>query len=236
MNIKLEPDQIIIYTLDIKSINKKNLIHDGILSQSEYDRSERFKFENDKYRYIISRSVLRNIIGKLLSLDPKVIKFLTNEFGKPFLDSAEYSNLKFNLSHSGDQIVYAFCLNKDIGIDIECIDYSINHIELANSFFTANEINFLMNSADEKNKIEKFFSIWTRKEALLKSIGTGLMPELKTIDVLDHQINFDMILPEFQNHNTQSVYISEILIHKDYKTAIASAGKINSIQIDKIEY
>lgn len=236
MNLKLNPDQIIICTLDMSTISEKKIILDGFLSSSELDRSEKFKFENDKYRYITSRSVLRNIIGKLLSLDPKLIKFLTNEFGKPFLDPAEYSNLKFNLSHSGDQIVYAFCLNTDVGIDIEYINYSINHIELANSFFTANEINFLLNSADEKNNIEKFFSIWTRKEALLKSIGTGLMPDIKTIDVLEDQINLDIFLPEFKNHNTKTVFISEILIHKDYKTAIASAGNINSIQIEKIEY
>ncbi|MFZ1517962.1 MAG: 4'-phosphopantetheinyl transferase superfamily protein [Ignavibacteriaceae bacterium] len=236
MNLKLNPDQIIICTLDMSTISEKKIILDGFLSSSELDRSEKFKFENDKYRYITSRSVLRNIIGKLLSLDPKLIKFLTNEFGKPFLDPAEYSNLKFNLSHSGDQIVYAFCLNTDVGIDIEYINYSINHIELANSFFTANEINFLLNSAHEKNNIEKFFSIWTRKEALLKSIGTGLMPDIKTIDVLEDQINLDIFLPEFKNHNTKTVFISEILIHKDYKTAIASAGNINSIQIEKIEY
>lgn len=236
MNLKLNPDQILIYTLDISTISEKKIILDGFLSSSELDRSEKFKFENDKYRYIISRSILRNIIGKLLPLDPKLIKFLTNEFGKPFLDPAEYSNLKFNLSHSGDLIVYGFCLDTDIGIDIEQIDYSINYNELAKNFFSAHEISFLINSPNEKNSIENFFRIWTRKEALLKSVGTGLLPDLKTMDVLDDQIYLDMILPEFQNNNTQSVYISEILIHEDYKTAIASVGKINSIQIEKIEY
>ena len=234
MHFNLFHNQISIYIFDITADIKNNFAYYEYLSLSEIERATRFKFEKDRNRFIISRSVLRKIIGELISLNPKLIKILTNEFGKPFLEGTEYSNLKFNLSHSGDLIVYAFCLETDVGIDIEHIDYSINYIELAKSFFSADEISFSLNSVYEKKNIENFYSIWTRKEAMLKSLGTGLLHDLKTIDVLNNKI--ELLSNEIRQSNNKTVYISELSIHNDYKTSIASFEVVNPIQIQKIEF
>ena len=83
--------------------------------------------------------------------------------GRPFLP--EYPALDFSITHS---VGVAFCALSDggrIGIDAELLRKFPNAQRLAARFF----------SPDERG--EDFFRIWTRKEAYLKYLGTGMTPE-----------------------------------------------------------
>lgn len=110
------------------------------------------------------------------------MEYTENEHGKPFF--ANRPDIKFNLSHSGG---YAVCAVSDteIGIDAEKYGDAKDTLEIAKRYFTAGEYEYIKNSADTKTT---FFSLWTRKESLLKAIGTGLSGGLKSYEVLADEI------------------------------------------------
>lgn len=109
--------------------------------------------------------------GKYLKINPEDIQFDYSEFGKPFFKAAP--SLKFNLSHSGERIVIAFCHTQEVGVDIEKIKYELDVLELAQNFFSKTEIVALEEQPLEELP-KSFFRCWTRKEAFIKAEGSGL--------------------------------------------------------------
>src|SRR4029434_1524067 len=79
-----------------------------LLSHDEYQRAERFHRPSDRRRFIAGRGILRKIISAYLTLAPAKVRFVYNEYGKPFVsDDQNRGALGFNLSHSNGMALYA---------------------------------------------------------------------------------------------------------------------------------
>lgn len=153
-----------------------------LLSDDERTRAGAFRFESDRQRFIVRRGLLRRILGDTLDLDPARLRFATTAVGKPYLAFPEQSGLWFNLSHSGDQIAYAFSGHAETGIDIERIRTVEGIDRLARNYFSAEEYALIVNlPAWEKNKA--FIKLWCIKEALIKASGWSLEHGLLASDV-----------------------------------------------------
>lgn len=234
MYSKPRQDEIKIYSLNYQTISNEIFSLKDNITSPEISIANKFKYEKDKSRYIIARSFLRKILSNILGINPLDIIISTNKFGKPVLDHKKYSNIKFNLSHSGDIIVYAFSLFNEVGIDIEILDSTINHLEIAKNCFSSEETLFLKNSKNQFEMTDKFFRIWTRKEALLKAVGTGLLPELKQIDVLQDVIKLDLFSIESLGNQNNIFSVIDLSINTNYRSAIAYLGEEKTINIDQI--
>jgi len=94
------------------------------------------------------------------------------EFSKPYLEG----NVHFNISHSGNYTVCAITEGHEIGIDIELL----NEIPMGDftEFFEANEWHRVLSSPDP---VRAFYMLWTKKEAFLKLIGSGLNVPLNEV-------------------------------------------------------
>jgi 4'-phosphopantetheinyl transferase len=161
-----------------------------IMSPEEIDRANSFYQTKDKYRYITAHGTLRNILAKYLHQSPGAIRFLEGANKKPCLINQAESNLFFNISYAGDWILLAVA-NLEIGVDVETINPRLDYLEITQKNFSAEEADYI--NAD--NSTERFFLLWTRKEALLKATGKGLDDYLKLIPGLDgiHLIQNDII-------------------------------------------
>ena len=155
----------------------------ALLSDQERERSARFHFERDRHRYISVHLSLRKLISRYLHVDPSLIRFLTSEKGKPYLDpSAHPTHLNFNLSHSADLAVYAFTLGIEIGVDVEAVRPMDDLKSIARSTFAPGEYAKLC-SLPPSQELNAFFNCWTRKEALIKGLGEGLSLPLDHFEV-----------------------------------------------------
>jgi 4'-phosphopantetheinyl transferase len=155
----------------------------GILTDDELDRANRFSFEIDRQRFIAARGTLRSILSRYITICPGHLRFYYNQYGKPFLAPAFSSDLlNFNLSHSASMAVYAITRNMEIGVDIERVCSDVEYEEIADRFFSANEMAVLRTIPTEK-KLEAFYHCWTRKEAYIKAHGKGLSLPLDSFDV-----------------------------------------------------
>jgi 4'-phosphopantetheinyl transferase len=121
--LTLREDELHIWRTKV-SKNEYNLdFYWNLLSQDEQVRAKEFYFVRDRNCYIIARGILRSLIASYADIAPKNILFKYTEYGKPYLAvNNDFSEIKFNLAHSKDSIVYAFTKNIDVGIDIEFIN------------------------------------------------------------------------------------------------------------------
>lgn len=153
------------------------------LSADEKARAERFRFAKDKNHYTVARGLLRELLGKYLQQAPDSLEFSYGPHGKPALAGKNASSgISFNLSHSFGLAVYAFAKGRDLGIDVERVQPESAGEDIARRFFSPREVGDLRSLPPEA-RTEAFFLCWTRKEAYIKALGTGLYAPLDTFSV-----------------------------------------------------
>jgi 4'-phosphopantetheinyl transferase len=99
-----------------------------------------------------------------------------HQYGKPF-----FQNLpEFNISHSGDWVVFAFAKQGKIGVDIEKI--RTLEIQNFNKQFSPTD---LVKIQQNKNPLRAFFNAWTIKEAVMKADGRAMKIPLHHIHLAE---------------------------------------------------
>jgi 4'-phosphopantetheinyl transferase len=154
-----------------------------LLSAFEIERAGKFEFDIDRNAYILSHACLKKILSLKTGLKPEEITYSYSEFEKPFLQNGQVC---FNLSHSKVFFVIALSGYLPVGIDTENFNREIDWKPVSRLYFTAGEIEWIESNSPTEQK-KAFFTIWTRKEALLKAIGCGITNELNSIDVRNLQ-------------------------------------------------
>lgn len=153
------------------------------LAEDERVRANRFHFDKHRRHFVVARGFLRELLARYLDTTPETVRFAYGPYGKPLLAGAHGDDaLRFNASHSGDWAVYAFVQDHEIGVDVEHIKPDFETKGIAERFFSAREVQTL-NALAEEEKPAAFFRCWTRKEAYIKAIGSGLSHPLDSFDV-----------------------------------------------------
>ena len=154
-----------------------------VLSEDEWERARRFRFDKHRRQYVVGRGALRTLLGAYLGIDPKAVRFTYGPRGKPFLASPlDARGLHFNLSNSDELALVGFVLGRELGVDVEFLRQMNDCEEIAERFFSESERKVLR-TIPFPTKQEAFFNCWTRKEAYLKAVGEGLAAPLDSFDV-----------------------------------------------------
>lgn len=141
------------------------------LAPDELARAGRFHFERHKRRFLAARCALREALAEAAGRAPAALRFVEGPFGKPWLDGLP--GLHFNLSHSEDEALLAIGRDGELGADIEVPRTMSDAQALARMNYTAEECAVLA-ALPPAERDAGFLRLWTRKEACLKAIGTGL--------------------------------------------------------------
>jgi len=110
-----------------------------------------------------------------------------NENGKPYF--AARQDIFFSISHTKGCAVCAIS-DEEVGCDVERIravsDKEIKRVDgIVNRFFNSKEKEYLLNTSDESWKVERFYRLWTMKEAYIKYTGRGMGQDISSFCVLD---------------------------------------------------
>jgi 4'-phosphopantetheinyl transferase len=144
----------------------------SILSCEERRRAARFRFEMDRNRFVVWHGILRTILAYYLNNEPDQLKFSYGAYGKPYVPHRSYE-IQFSLAHSRELALYAFARKRNVGVDVEYIRELPDVEQMAATYLTEQE-NEVFKSLPKGRRSKAFFELWTRKEAYLKAIGTGL--------------------------------------------------------------
>lgn len=147
------------------------------LSEDDQKRANKFRFVRDRDLFVTGRYFTRMLLAHYTGSTPDKVNIVLDTTGKPITDG----RLNFNLSHSRDQLLLGFS-NSDIGVDIEMKNYSTDIERLGRSHFSEIEFQTMMNTGTDTRR-DKFFEIWTKKEAIIKGVGKGLGISLQDFTV-----------------------------------------------------
>jgi len=194
------------------------------LSPAEQQKASRFHFAKDRLRYMIARGVLRCLAGRYCGQEPESFQFACNPWGKPALQNLSMP-LQFNLSHSGEIVLHAFTVSREIGIDHETIRPDFATQEIAERFFSPMEASRLRSLRSEV-QARAFFTCWTRKEAYLKGRGKGLSIGLNRFEVsFASNEPPALLLDQNEPAAIHRWTLHEVPLGSDYVGAVAVEGK-----------
>ena len=154
----------------------------AMLTPDERDRAARFHFPEHRERFIAGRGLLRELLGRILGRPAAGLRFTQVPHGKPRLAGEDATaGLHFNLSHSGDRVLYAVA-RREVGVDLEGLERNVTYAGVAERVCTPREWTAFQALPTEQ-VCEAFFVCWTRKEAIAKALGAGLASGLRTLEV-----------------------------------------------------
>ena len=170
----------------------------------------RYRRWQDAQLSLMGKVLLQHGLKTYYNIQDVEIGILSNR--KPYL---KRQNLHFNISHSKDLVACAIA-EYPLGIDIEYNDPKVSYHDFTFQM-TSNEIQEIQ---DAEDKMNGFFTYWTRKEAVIKAHGAGMMLPLDSFEV----VNDECIIED------EKFFIKKIFIHEDYHSYIASSDpKIKNI-------
>jgi 4'-phosphopantetheinyl transferase len=153
------------------------------LSPEERHRSDRFKVELLRRRFIVIRGILRALIGWYQGKDPREVQFTYGDRGKPELVvGAGQEPLRFNLSHGQHYALYGFSPNP-LGVDLEVTGKPRDREGIAQRFFAPEEQAVLRQVAAPVQDMA-FLRHWVCKEAVVKATGEGLSGNLQKTPIV----------------------------------------------------
>lgn len=147
---------------------------------AERARAARLVFPVDRRRQIHGRGLLRLVLGNYLGRPPASLAFVANDYGKPELCHTE--GLYFNFSRCHDLALIGVTRGLPVGVDIERIRPLPDRDALIAHCLSSVERDWLASRPAQQQERD-FFRLWAGKEAVLKSLGTGLATAPESVSV-----------------------------------------------------
>src|SRR6516162_593639 len=84
----LAPQDIHVWRLDVETAGILPSELQELLAEDELARALRFRFDSDRNTFILSRALLRKLLGSYTATSPKSLRFSYTEYGRPLLSDA----------------------------------------------------------------------------------------------------------------------------------------------------
>jgi 4'-phosphopantetheinyl transferase len=153
------------------------------ISPQEADEASRFLFERDYRNSVVSRGFRRMMLARHTGKDPHALRFAYGPQGKPSL--ADHPTVRFNVTHSGDVVMFAVTRGCEVGLDVEQMKSHRTPDDLegiAKQAFSARERHDIARLPAVRREAA-FYRCWTEKEAFIKLVGAGMQFPLDAFDV-----------------------------------------------------
>ncbi len=200
-----------------------------LLDPVELQRADRFRFPHDRERFVIAHALLRTLLGRYLGSEPAEIGIARGPYGKPYVEGTD---LSFNLSDTKDALLIAFTRGYEIGVDIETMLRKVDHARVSEHYFTPDEITGMASSTDSKRR---FLELWTRKEAVLKASGVGIMDDLRVLRV-DGEVNHMTIRHEaFMQYASEAYHVHTWMLGADHIISLAGNGPLDGVRLMNLD-
>ncbi len=205
------------YKIILKKINTEYIDenYDGLVAGVYEQRRraiKRLKYKKAAYTSIEAGYLLMEAFKDVYGVNDYDICIEKGDFGKPYIK--DYPEFKYNISHSGEYVAIAYGCD-DVGIDIEYIREK--DLKIAKRCFHKDEYAYI--TKNEAGQDERFFEVWTMKEAYLKYTGQGI------------NVSLDSFVVEPDNQKIRGIDV-DILVKNINGILVAICGK----NLSDVEY
>ena len=169
-----------VYVISIEELKRKYSYEELYKLAPPYRREkvDKYMFEKDKYLSLGVEYLLRKALEDV-EIDYDKVKIEYNEFGKPYIGNFEH--IYFNLSHS-EEMCMCVVADTEVGCDVQIMQDDF--MDIANSFFTPNELAYIENLKTYEEKKDMFYRLWTLKESYVKVLGVGGNLDFKSFEMI----------------------------------------------------
>ncbi|MDM8557230.1 4'-phosphopantetheinyl transferase superfamily protein [Candidatus Parabeggiatoa sp. HSG14] len=204
--LKLNPDELHLWFVFPNEIQDVELLsaYEKLMTPEEQAQRQRFHFAKHQHQYLVTRALIRTTLSRYTEIEPGHWRFSKNAYGRPEIIASEgMPSLRFNLSHTDGLVICGIVLKQDVGVDVENIERHGATVDIADRFFSPQEVKDLY-AIDEKERRTHFFDYWTLKESYIKARGMGLSLPLEqfTFHISENEplrISFDPKLQDEPN-------------------------------------
>jgi 4'-phosphopantetheinyl transferase len=175
--LRLPADEVHVWRIRAGEVAARLPQLERLLSPDERARIAQFRRAEDRASRVIAHGMLRALLAGYLGRAPEALRFGQGPHGKPILAARPSERtIDFNASHSGDIVLLAFSGQGAVGVDVEVVRSDIDLDSLSARVLAPEEL-ALLERADAALRPRLFLRAWTRKEAILKALGTGFSVE-----------------------------------------------------------
>ncbi len=160
----------------------------SLMTEEKQEKVSRYKDLTRRKCTVAGEKLVKKHIANALNIAPESLVIFTDKNGKPFIENCK---IKFNISHCENILACAFSEN-EIGVDVEKIKPISPSV--LKSFFSEKEQEYVLRNIPIKDDfhkcnneelLERFYRIYTIKEAICKKSGIGIKG-LKNADALPY--------------------------------------------------
>ena len=196
------------------------------LSKDELIRAGRFHQPAHQVRYKTTHTVLRMLLANATHTNAAGLRFAAGRHHKPDLVNDGRHSISFNLSYTENRSLIGISDGAAIGVDIEWLRRPIVIDDMLGACFSDKEINYITSTPN--GIYQRFFTLWTRKEAILKLTGEGIGEHLPFFDVLDGTC---VARKEIIGGNPpDTIYLYSFRISDGYVGCYAASGPVDKLQ------
>ncbi|WP_338781606.1 4'-phosphopantetheinyl transferase superfamily protein [Streptomyces sp. DG1A-41] len=143
--------------------------------------------------YAHAHVAVRRILAGYLGADPRELRLgrrpcprcPDRTHGRPRVVLPR-TGLDFNLSRSGAHWLLAVTAERPVGVDLEVARPHADLWLTTSAFMSPAELRHLTGLPDEAARVAAYYRAWTRKEAVVKAVGVGVVADLATLEVAPH--------------------------------------------------
>ena len=218
-------DHIAVWTATLATLRPMAEAYLASLDPAEKERMARFRFEVDRERFLLGHGWLREVLGTYLQCSSESIVYRRGRFGKPFLEGHP---LRFNISDTKDAVAIAISKEREVGVDIETTSRRVHHVEVGQHYFTPEEIAAIDEAPDGKRR---FLEFWTRKEAVLKASGVGIMDDLHLLRVNAPMNELRITHPEFIAMASDEYHVRTWAVGDEHLISLAVESAVGEVRM-----
>nr|BCN28624.1 4'-phosphopantetheinyl transferase [Streptomyces sp. SANK 60404] len=205
----------------------------ALLDGAERERLAQMRHPEHAGEFASCRAAVRRILAPLLDTEPGRIRFGRHacpgcgdaEHGPPKVMEPAYSG-RISISHSSGIGLLAVS-DRPVGVDTEQAR-RMPVVDLARKAFASAEADAVCALPDGPGRLRSFLRGWTRKEAVLKGVGTGIATDLKAVGV--HPLREGPVTVEAGGAQWR---VSDLALPEGWQGAVAVAGAGGAVRLHR---
>ena len=201
----------------------------ALLDTEERQQHQRYIPPAKRHEYLVTRVLVRTVLGKMLGLPPATLQFVKNEWGRPALaPGLSSANIYFNVSHTDGLVVCLVSSEHEVGVDTELLSRAPTLLRLAPNVFASDELEAL-SALPEKEQAQRAVHLWTLKESYIKARGMGLAIPLDGFAFCFDQEGIRLkVSPALKDDGANWLFQSQTIGHHLISTTIARSAQNES--------
>lgn len=234
--MSLEPSELHVWSISLQEAAFDTRSQLVVLSEDERARSKRFRREQDAFEFIRRRVWLRKLLEGYTGIHAGDVEFSYGPFRKPALHAPQACpDIHFNISRAPGKMILAFVQGQNVGVDMEPKVQRAGVREDLYRFLGPDERTmYLLTPPHQRDLLSLTF--WTRKEACLKLLGTGLSCPPEMVDVsMPPEVLMPASCRTFHQATERAFWVSDLGLGDEYVAACALENPVRPTNIRLFE-